>query len=408
VSAQLIFHDVREPLPLADESVQCVVTSPPYWQLRDYQTGPDQLGMEATPDAFIDTLVAIFRDVRRVLRDDGTLWLNIGDSYTGGRPGRNDEGAEDLARRAALYGTGTVKAGTGRNHASGRPAAVPVGLKHKDLIGVPWMLAFALRADGWYLRSEIIWHKPNPMPESVKDRPTKSHEHVFLLTKSAKYLYDADAIREPAKESTVARMSQDVANQTGSTRANGGAKTNGTMKAVGDVVAGANKRSVWTVATQPLRDEHYAPYPAALVEPCILAGTSERGGCPACGAPWRRVVEHIAGDAEAHERPKLTAGMNSRTSTLSLSGNGSKEWAERGGKTRTTGWQPSCTCDAGDPIPQIVLDPFTGSGTTGVVALRHGRRFVGFDNNPDYLDIAKRRISGDAPLLNSVELVSAA
>lgn len=240
---------------------QMCVTSPPYFGLRDY--GHDrQLGLEQTPEQYVANMVEVFRCVRDVLTDDGTLWLNIGDSYA--RTGGTDRKV-----------SGTAKVGGTRNtleQMSDRASnAESMGLKPKDLIGIPWMLAFALRADGWYLRQDIIWHKPNPMPESVRDRCTKAHEYVFLLSKSEKYYYDHEAAMEPVAESTVARLSQsNLAQQAGSGRVPG--KTNGPMKAVGRTDK-RNRRSVWTVATRPYKGAHFATFPPALIEPCILAGS---------------------------------------------------------------------------------------------------------------------------------------
>jgi len=259
---------------------QTCVTSPPYYGLRDY--GHDgQIGLEETPEAYIKAMVEVFRCVWDVLADDGTLWLNIGDSYNGsgatGGQGKQHTNAGSVGRPDARGGY--------------------VGLKQKDLIGIPWMLAFALRADGWYLRQDIIWHKPNPMPESVQDRCTKAHEYIFLLSKSQKYYYDADAIAEPVTDSTAIRLLQDIDNQIGSDRVPN--KTNGTMKAVGgkkftsdmggggttfvghsgytkadgtsSLKATRNKRSVWTVTTKPYKGAHFATFPPDLITPCILA-----------------------------------------------------------------------------------------------------------------------------------------
>jgi len=237
-------------------SAQMCVTSPPYFGLRDYGH-PGQLGLEATPDEYIAAMVEVFRCVRDVLADDGTLWLNIGDSYVG----------------SANNGGTTSKTMQGTQAATGKtlPAKRGEGLKQKDLIGIPWMLAFALRADGWYLRQDIIWHKPNPMPESVRDRCTKAHEYVFLLSKSERYYFDGEAIMEPVAASTVERLSQPtLQQQEGSCRVPG--KTNGNMKAVGRTDK-RNRRSVWTVATQPYKGAHFATFPPALIEPCILAGS---------------------------------------------------------------------------------------------------------------------------------------
>ena len=244
---------------------QMCVTSPPYFGLRDYGH-PGQIGLEQTPEAYIAAMVEVFRCVRDVLADDGTLWLNIGDSYaaTTRNLGRNDAGRN-------FTGGGGNKEGSGNPGRQGSARANMSGLKPKDLIGIPWMLAFALRADGWYLRQDIIWHKPNPMPESVRDRCTKAHEYIFLLSKSDRYYFDHEAIKEPVAASTVARLSQpNLANQAGSDRVPG--KTNGNMKAVGNGET-RNRRGVWTVATRPYKGAHFATFPPALIEPCILAGS---------------------------------------------------------------------------------------------------------------------------------------
>jgi DNA modification methylase len=247
---------------LPEASVQCCVTSPPYFGLRDY--GHDgQIGLEPTPYAYVAELVALFREVRRVLTDDGTLWLNLGDSYAaqgGAHGGRDDNQTGVGAKRLHIEGSGDKA-----------PRRAPDGVKPKDLIGIPWRVAFALQADGWYLRSDIIWHKPNPMPESVTDRPTKAHEYVFLLTKSARYFYDAKAISEPVTQSSIDRVTQPtLAQQIGSARVPG--KTNGNMKAVG-LVTDRNARTVWSITTQPFKGAHFATMPPELARRCILAGS---------------------------------------------------------------------------------------------------------------------------------------
>jgi DNA modification methylase len=247
-----------------DESVSCCVTSPPYWGLRDYGTD-GQLGLEKTPEEYIAKMVAVFREVRRVLRDDGTLWLNIGDSYAreGGRtPGqpRHWDGREKNFDSDAIHA---------------RSLASEIGLKQKDLVGIPWMLAFALRADGWWLRQDIIWSKPNPMPESVTDRCTKSHEYIFMLTKSAKYFFDAEAIKEPTVDgSKPSNNTKKAAQQR--IDASGGVLSGGVdHSSLGCAAETRNKRSVWEIATQPFPEAHFATFPEELVKPCILAG------CPA-------------------------------------------------------------------------------------------------------------------------------
>lgn len=440
---QILEGDVTEQLKtLANESVQCVVTSPPYWGLRDYGTAtwnggdPDckhvsstirtglglavlgerfrggghkqcevtelqyrdvcaqcgatrvdqQLGLERTPEEYITKMVEVFREVRRVLRNDGTCWVNMGDCYSVHHVGCRDHGTGDPTSRLGpnhdgIPGGTEIKAG---------PDHLTIGLKPKDLVGIPWMLAFALRADGWYLRQDIIWAKPNPMPESVTDRCTKSHEYLFLLTKSQRYFYDQAAINEPVTGNAHARGNgvnpkasqwktpdgwdtsagygghgsfhkegredgfvgyqpklrslgekgsqanpEEVRSARGAAFGRGAGwretanirpRQNASFSAaVKDLVDMRNKRSVWTIATQPFPEAHFATYPEKLVEPCVLAGSKE-------------------GDT--------------------------------------------------------VLDPFVGSGTTGVVALRYGRNFIGIDLNPEYVEIARRRIEADAPLFN--------
>jgi DNA modification methylase len=394
MSYQIIHGEALEVLrTMPDESVHCCVTSPPYWGLRDYGV-PGQLGLEPTPDEYVARLVEVFREVRRVLRDDGTLWLNLGDSYA-----RTQETNVSQSKNKPVAFPFHAKAGSsdgavGRGDRPGGRAAM-VGLKPKDLVGIPWMVAFALRADGWYLRSDIIWAKPNPMPESVRDRPTKSHEYIFLLSKSARYFYDAEAIAEQA-----AYPVEETRNVSGLYQKDSG-RNDGSEHRSGGFVNGAarNKRDVWTVTTKPYTEAHFATFPPDLIEPCVLAGTSERGCCAECGAPWERALERVPGDAETESRPKKTRGMGSETSTLSLSGNGSQEWMRRGTKVETLCWRAMCDHES-EPVPCTVLDPFAGAGTTGVVALRAGRAFIGIELNAGYVEMSRNRIHGDAPLLN--------
>lgn len=311
-------------------SVHCCVTSPPYWGLRDYGVS-GQLGLEPTPDEYVGRMVEVFREVRRVLRDDGTLWLNLGDSYATGagkaiNPGGGDHsfpqpGVPGYRGRGAQVSNGRPQAGAPLSPIF-QPNRMPIaGLKPKDLIGIPWRVALALQADGWYLRSDIIWHKPNPMPESVRDRPTKSHEYLFLLSKQEKYYFDAEAVREPVSQTPGAKAWRrifDPAKQ-GKEASLKAAGTKGGNDGRRDPdPAGRNIRTVWTIATKPYKGAHFATFPPKLVEPCVKAGCPEGG---------------------------------------------------------------------------TVFDPFAGSGTTGAVALQLGRSFVGIDLNQAYLDLARERIA---------------
>ena len=292
---------------LPENSVNMCVTSPPYWGLRDYGVN-GQLGLEETPEQYVKNMVDVFREVKRVLKDDGTLWLNLGDSYAGSMKGYMGNG-EWADRTGTKQGTNVGSLGIPPTKAK------EIGLKPKDLVGIPWRVAFALQADGWYLRSDIIWHKPNAMPESVKDRPTKAHEYIFLLSKSPKYYYDADSIREPYQSKPTNKLRDKnaegyQADYTQGDRFSAGARNYYSK-------GKRNKRTVWKVSTKPFKGAHFATFPPDLIEPCILAGCPEEG---------------------------------------------------------------------------IVLDPFMGSGTTAIVALKNNRNFIGFEINPKYIEIANMRI----------------
>jgi DNA modification methylase len=434
---------------LETESVQCVVTSPPYYGLRDYGTakweGGDedhkhdrvaarngrggsgapgkqtadaypsdfpaavcscgatridsQIGLEASPDLYVAKLVAVFREVRRVLRDDGTVWLNLGSSYAGGggSSGHTEE-TTNCGRKTVDYG------------AIATGGKVPSGFKPKDLIPIPWMVAMALQADGWWLRQDIIWHKPNPKPESVSDRCTKSHEYIFLLTKSAKYFYDADAIKEQATygipnspgsiSSPYGQGFTRRAAKVSGTYSQDSGRNDGNRHPSGDYTAEngkRNRRSIWTITTKPLKLAHFAVFPPEIPEICIKAGTSLKGCCPECLSPWERVtdisyLQHRKAGKWCY-RGQDERGLN-RSESQYKYGSATKI-------ATTTGWRPTCTHNL-DPIPCTVLDPFMGSGTTGVMAQKLGREFIGIELNPEYEEMANRRIDSVQHLLLAV------
>ncbi len=460
--------DCRELLrAMPAESVHCVVTSPPYWGLRDYGLPPlvwggaaecehewgeqalqreqagwnrlqwstggqrqgtipggavsqgsfcrhchawrGSLGLEPTPELYIAHMVEVFREVWRVMRKDATLWCNMGDGYASSslsaRPGGHGGLSGDKA------------------HRDNPRIAAPPGLKPKDLCGMPWRLAFALQADGWWLRSEIIWHKPNPMPESVRDRPTKAHETVFLLTKAARYYYDAFAVREACESgpSDIKKMNEQRARIGGKHKelddrlSKASKHTNiGRKRAVGSPT-GRNRRTVWTVATAPLSLAHFASFPPKLIEPMIL--TSPTKCCAVCGRGWERVTEN-----KFMPQEDISAAKGVRCSPGQKPMDASNSWggSKRGSNAVTTlGFRPGCECpglDGDGPWPDlathpdgednwptkpaVVLDLFCGSGTTPMVALRHGRNAIGLELSEEYAAMARRRIVDDSPLFN--------
>lgn len=407
-SVRLYLGDVLARLrDLPSGSVHCVVTSPPYWGLRDYGTGTweggdptcdhvekkttngisaspllnptgerftskpplpfkgacgkcgairtdQQLGSEASPEEYVTRMVEVFREVRRVLRDDGTCWLNLGDSY-GQNNGKGFDTNQDGGGRKAMYAGQTAR------------STLPSG----NLVGVPWRVALALQADGWILRQDLIWHKPSPMPESVRNRCTKAHEYVFLLAKRSGYYYDAEAIKEEGPGS----------NPRGDNAAH--------IKERGDngrILLGesgprlSNRRSVWKIASQGYPGAHFATFPPALIEPMIKAGTSERGCCPHCESPWVRVTKE---KKLTRERPNAYVKRQPETfEGMSTAPNGAA-----GVEVSTIGWAPGCSCGIPEEecIGCVVLDPFVGSGTTCAVSLGLGRRSVGIDLSEEYL-----------------------
>lgn len=379
-------------------SVHCVVTSPPYFGLRNYEA-EGQIGLEDTPDEYIQKLVCTFDTIRETLHDHGTVWVNLGDSYWGSWAGsfKDPAALEDYTDRMRAekntLGVGDLTPYT-RNRSRD-----DLGLKPKDLIGIPWMFAFAMRSRGWYLRTDIIWNCPNKMPESCKDRPGRAHEYVFLFSKSKDYFYDDEAVRVPSStsfdpnkrrkpDSKSARTSPP--NQNSPHR--GGREfsfRSGTRRS----------RSVWDITLEPFKGAHSAPYPTKLVEPCVKAGTSERGCCPVCFNPYKRVLDKVRVKDKETDRdwqglPSFAPPQRGSSYDPKKQGSMEPEW-----EYRTIGWESTCKCNAGNPIPCVVLDPFSGSGTTGLVATSLGRDYIGVDINPEYESIAVERISGQPPQL---------
>lgn len=386
-------------------SVQTIVTSPPYLGLRDYGVN-GQIGLEADWREHVGVIVGLAEKWKRVIRPDGTLWLNYGDMYAqGGRSATKEELEADLSRasRNGHY-TGAFSGYGGWNRASG---TVGGGLKAKDLCGMPWRIALALQDAGWWLRSDCIWSKANPMPSSVVDRPTLSHEYVFLLTPSPRYFYDREAVRVPLV--TVEKR--------GRIQYNGKSKKTSTfmppnpagrnlwtvqMDLTGEVDQdllwsafqwaqdhyGGDLGTVWHFACQAYREAHFATFPEKLPETCILAGTSQHGACASCGAPWNRKVEPTPEYSD-----RLGRSFHNHNHDLQRGHRNGKVLARGQATYVTTGWEAGCNCGTDERVPCTVLDPFAGSGTTGIVALGAGRSFVGIELNPDYHRQAVERCS---------------
>ncbi len=369
--------DVLRDLP--DQHFHCAVTSPPYFGLRNYHLPPvrfgdgwvGSLGLEPRVELFIEHLVEVFAEVRRVLRHDGTLWVNINDSYAGSGVGWQKDDSSSIPRKW-LSETGCDRPPA---YISSRQ---PNGIKPKDLFGVPWRLALALQSDGWYLRSDVIWEKPNSLPESVRDRPSRSHEYLFLLSKREHYFFDAEAIKEPLKPETLERYDR------------------GGHRGVTEMpTGGRNKRTVWHINTEAFNGPHHAVFPTELVRNCLLASTSEKGCCPNCGNQWIRKVVRTGHVNKRKPSQVPRGGNNTQTSSTG--------WAPV--YQATNEWQPGCTCGDEPTIACRVLDPFGGAGTTAVVARQLGRHSVYIDLSQQYADIAIQRLQGQAlhlPLLNTL------
>lgn len=352
------------------------------------------LGQEETPGAYVAHLVEVFREAWRIIRGDGTLWLNLGDTFCSTAPGTM---GDPLHQRGYFEGVSDRRAAAATRF---RPETPPE-MKPKDLVGIPWMVAFALREAGWYLRRDIIFSKENPMPESAKDRPTTSHEYIFLLTKEPQYFYDGDAIKEEGKSgpSDIRKMIEKRERIGGKHKvlddplSKASQTTNiGRKRSVGRA-GWRNARSVWTINTVPYREAHFAVFPVELPTRCILAGTSAFGCCRFCGAPWERLVRW-------GELPANPAAMSDDELVV---------WVQAHPDT-TFGWTPTCVCrgQRGRVVPAVVLDCFSGAGTTGLAAARLGRDAVLCEANPDYVVMSDARITGEAPLLNRVTVEDAA
>lgn len=431
--------DARHLTMVRDKSVHTAVTSPPFWGLRSYGTEPGiwdgdqscahewgamergkrkdvlpadvttatsrmgvddrqdvvatnggnfctkcgawrgEFGSEPTPDLYVAHMVQVCSEVHRVLRDDGTFWLNLGDSYASVGKWGGKSGGKHVSELHGDSGIGRGK----RDYGS---------LKPKDLVGIPWRVAFALQAAGWYLRDCIIWAKPNPMPSSVTDRTTTAHEYIFLLTKSARYFYDADAIREPVTSTGGASVGKQKIDATGT----GAQSRKFDSPAERNHPLGRNKRSVWKIPTFAYPGAHFATFPPRLIEPCIKAGTSEKGCCPHCGAQWKRIVERIetGWDGSKYGESALSAAGGAKSGGTAKSTLGSPHGTLVASRV-TINWLPGCKCPTHEPIPSTVGDSFNGAGTTGLVCKRLGRSYIGTDLNPGYLKLARDRIDND-------------
>lgn len=368
-------QDVLKQFP--DNTFHTVVTSPPYWSLRDY-FNDEQLGQESTPEEYVKNVVSIMKEVKRTLRKDGTVWFNIGDSYN------NSSGfcraTKDWEREGRSKGSADKKA-----------IKHPI-IKIKDLMGMPWRVAFALQEEGWYLRCDIVWQKTNPMPDGAKDRPTRGHEYIFLLSKSPKYFYDYYRILEDTEEHPDSIQGFGAKDQKGTYRMD----QERTFQHYGK----RNKRAVWSQSVATYRGGHFATYPAKLIEPCIKASTSEKGCCVECGVPWERIFEKVEIEKPAPDNKIILKNMM---------GSGEDIFADFDEETKTMyrdkagtikvlelvsmGWEKQCNCDTDEVMSCLVLDPFNGTGTTGEVALTNKQNYVGIELNEEYLKISRDRLS---------------
>ncbi len=347
---------------IPDNTVHMVVTSPPYWQLRDYMVS-GQLGQEATPEEYVEKLVIIMREVKRVLRKDGTCWFNIGDGYNNSSGYSRAKG--EWKRKGREQGSGDRKS---FKHAV---------IKRKDLIGMPWRVGFALQEDGWYLRNDIIYSKTNPMPDGAKDRPTRSHEYIFLLTKSSKYFYDYYASLEDTDKQPEGEQGFGANIQEGTFRMD----QDRSFQHYGK----RNKRSVWQTSVANFKGGHYATFSIKLIEPCIVAGTSAKGCCVDCGTPWDRIFK----------KEKILCTRKEGTNKYSEMHNLYPEMEVKEVYTLSLvakGWEKNCSCETNKTKPCIVLDPFSGMATTGVVAFKYNQHYIGIELNKKYLKMSRKRL----------------
>lgn len=333
---QLLCGDSRDKLSeFPEQTFQTVVTSPPYWLLRDYYTD-GQLGMERTPEEYVDNLLSIMKEVKRVLRNDGILWLNIGDTYGG----RNEE-------------KGKVKAHNTRK---------------KDLVGIPWMVAFAMKKDGWILRQDVIWDRVNPLPDGAKDRPTRSHEYLFMFTKREHYFYDYYSSLEDSDKVSEGLQRFGARNQEGTFRHD--------QERVFEHYGKRNRRSVWRTGVGSFPGSHFAVFPTKLIDPCISTSTSRKMACAACGTPIRRILGKDKIPSQSKKGYEL--------------------------KIVTKGWEPICSCNVSERKRSIVLDPFAGTSTTGMVALKYDLDFVGIDINPNYINMSKNVLTKSVDMFTEI------
>ncbi len=358
----LINNDALSALKeIPDNTFHTVVTSPPYWQLRDYFVS-NQLGQEATPEEFVSNLVEVCSEIKRVLRKDGTFWLNLGDGYN------NSSG---FSRTTSWKRKGREKGSADKKSFKHKT------IKTKDLVGIPWRCALALQDVGWYLRCDIIYKKSNPLPDGARDRPSRGHEYIFLLTKSPKYFYDYYAVLEDTEGHPAGEQGFGANEQHGTYRMDQERSFTHYGK--------RNKRSVWTTSVSSFKGSHYATFSIKLIDPCVKAGTSEYGCCVECGTPWERQFEKVEKEVKRESSPKKGTEIKDIMSFV-------EEKKEYKLFLVETGWEKQCNCETNEVKPCLVLDPFSGMATTGLVAFKHNQHYVGVELNKEYLQMSRDRL----------------